>query len=251
MLKVGRRAEAIEHLRMAAYTKGHPNYWKALAFAAAESALECHALKHLLLLTVPHHDHDCWLRYLSLSFAYSDARGMIGVMEKCFSQEMNSSIHEMATEALIYVYGRIGAEDAAQSATIALINGRSPIQEGWRIPFENRFSLQSPELLLEEKRHANEKLVPKKTSAVPSGRIVAFNSQRFGFIEGQDRDTYFFRIDDIVDEALKQELVNGTWRKSGTVEFTPPFLLQGIDITVQRLFCHFSQSKFFCRKYSS
>ena len=130
LLKVGRRAEAIEHLRMAAYTKGHPNYWKALAFAAAESALECHALKHLLLLTVPHHDHDCWLRYLSLSFAYSDARGMIGVMEKCFSQEMNSSIHEMATEALIYVYGRIGAEMPTQSATIALINGRSPIQEG-------------------------------------------------------------------------------------------------------------------------
>ena len=48
---------------------------------------------------------------------------------------------------------------------------------------------------------------------------MSFGNQQFGFIDAQGGETFFFRIDKVVDEELKRTLLDGSWKSSGEVEF--------------------------------
>ncbi|MCL6547198.1 MAG: hypothetical protein K6T61_18465, partial [Bryobacteraceae bacterium] len=78
----------------------------------------------------------------------------------------------------------------------------------------------SPELVQEEERLSAPATRTRKSTAVPSGRISSFGNQRFGFIEAEDGETYFFRLEDVADDGLKQALLGGSWRTRAQVEFT-------------------------------
>lgn len=221
LLKLGHQADAIEHLRTAAFTSRKPDHWYALAYATAGSATECYALRNYLLVKRPDEAWDAWLRYFALAVSHSDATGMVRVLERCFSLEPGSPPREAAGETLVYVYGVIGAPDAAQSATAVLVRGEAFPPEGWRDLLRGILAAPSVELTQEEERATVPSPHPKKTPTVPSGTIASFGTQRFGFIDGDDGETYFFRIDDVVDDSLKQALLEGTWRSHAQVEFTP------------------------------
>ena len=62
-------------------------------------------------------------------------------------------------------------------------------------------------------------LPPEGGDALRHGRIKSFGNQRFGFLDEHGGDTFFFRIDDVTDDALRDALLDGSWKESGEVEF--------------------------------
>lgn len=219
LLKLGRQTEAIEHLRLAALTSRNPDHWHALAYAGAGSAIECYALRSYFLVRRPDEAREAWLRYITVALSYSDGTGMVRVLEPYFSLEQGSPPQEAAAETLIYVLGQIGATDAALSATLALVRGEAFPPDGWRDLIMRALAAPSEELAREQERDAVPSPSSRRTPSVPSGRIVSFGNQRFGFIENTDGEMHFFRIDDIADDHLKQELLDGAWRRHADVEF--------------------------------
>lgn len=223
LLKLGSRPDAIDHFRTAAFASRRPDHWYALAYAATDSALECYALRNYLLMAEAADSWEAWLRYFSLAVTYSDASGIIEILDKCFSEEVVGSVREMAAETLVYICGRIEAIEVAQSTVAAIVSGEMCPPESWREAIRGRLTAPSDELAREEVRFGAISSRPPRAPSVPnipSGRIASFGNGRFGFIEGEDGDTYFFRIDDVVDEGLKEELLDGAWRKGSRVEFS-------------------------------
>ena len=62
-------------------------------------------------------------------------------------------------------------------------------------------------------------LPPEGGDALRHGRIKSFGNQRFGFLDEHGGDTFFFRIDYVTDDALRDALLDGSWKESGDVEF--------------------------------
>lgn len=67
--------------------------------------------------------------------------------------------------------------------------------------------------------HGNTLETSKKDSGVSFGKIVSFGSQHFGFIEDEAGEIFFFRLDDIYEDDLRQALLDGVWRSRANVEF--------------------------------
>jgi tetratricopeptide (TPR) repeat protein len=222
LLKLGQRVEAVEHFRTAASTSRKREHWYALAYATTAPALECYALRNYLLATQTEDAREAWLRYLALAIDHCDLSGLARLLEHGFSQAPGSAMWRMASETLIYLYGRIGEQSAAHRATMALLHGQAFPPEGWRDVLRKVLPEPSPDLVHEEERDAIPAKRPRKptSTSAPSGRIVSFGNQRFGFIDAEDGETYFFRLEDVADDGLRQALLDGSWRNRAQVEFT-------------------------------
>lgn len=218
--RLGHQAEAIEHFRRAASVSRSDRHWYALAHATAGAAVECYALRKCFLARRPAATDDAWLRYFAIALTYSDAKGMIQVLEACFELEPDNASRKVAAETLVFVLGHVGASEAAQAGAASLVRGEVSPVDGWRDLLRKAFSDPSPELVQEEERDTPPARRPTRIQNVPSGKIVSFGAQRFGFIDGDDGETYFFRADDVADDTLKQSLLDGAWRHHGEVEFT-------------------------------
>ena len=117
----------------------------------------------------------------------------------------------------------------------ALMHSSSELLPGWEDAFDDSASL-SAELVTAERRFARPSAAtpdrrsplhsPPRSTDIPSGRIVSFGNQRFGFINAPAGDHYYFRIGDIEDGDLRDALLDGRWRTFGFVEFEllPPIL---------------------------
>jgi tetratricopeptide (TPR) repeat protein len=173
-------------------------------------------------LTVSTDDvHEAWLRYVVLAIDQGDLSGLARLLEMSFSRDRGSALWKVAAETLVYLLAQTGQLDAAQKATIAILRGESFPPEGWRDTLRKMLPEPSPELVQEEERLSAPAKRPRRVAAVPTGRISSFGNQRSGFIEGESGETYFFRLEDVSDEALRQALLDGSWRERPHVEFTP------------------------------
>lgn len=130
LLKLERRAEAVELLRAAAVISGKREHWYALAFAASGSALECLALRNYLLLPSQEELGDAWFRYFAVALDHSDVVGIIQLLDRYLGESASNAARELASESLIYVYGRFGTSDAPDAASAALVGGAPFPPEG-------------------------------------------------------------------------------------------------------------------------
>jgi tetratricopeptide (TPR) repeat protein len=219
LLKLGRTMDAIEHLRVAARVSRNPDHWHALACASVGSAIECYALRNYFLVKTPDEAQEAWLRYITVALSHSDGMGLVRVLETCLSLEVGTPPQEAAVETLIYLLGNISASDAAISATVSLIGKEALSSNAWRDLILRALGTPSEELAREQELDTLPSPSTPIVSTVPRGTIVSFGNQRFGFIEDLGGDTYFFRIDDVADSLLEQELLNGAWRRHADVEF--------------------------------
>lgn len=220
LLKLGERVKAVDHLQAAAVTSKKPEHWYALACSTTAPALECLALRNFLLTTSTEDVREAWLRYLVLAIDHADLSGLARLLEGCFSRDRGSVLWKMAAETLVYLLTKMGEHDAAQRATTALLRDESFPPEGWREILRKILPQPSPELVHEEGSQSAPAKRPRKVTAVPTGRISNFGSQRFGFIDAEDGETYFFRLEDVSDDGLKQALLDGSWHARAQVEFT-------------------------------
>jgi hypothetical protein len=222
LLKLGQRVEAVDHLRFAAVTSKKPEHWYALACSTSVSALECLALRDFLLTSSTDDVGEAWFRYVLLAIDHGDLSGLARVLERGFSRDRGSRLWNLAAETLVYILCETGEHELAQKSVTALLNGSSFPVEGWREILRRILPEPSFELVQEEQRlFAATPQAIRKPSLVPTGRITSFGSQRYGFIEAEDGETYFFRLEDVGDEGLRQALLDGSWRSSPKVEFTP------------------------------
>jgi len=226
LLKLDRKTEAVEHLRFAALSGGSQDHWYALAFSSKRgSGVECLSLRNFFLQASPEDAREAWFRYLAIALDHNDVAGLIRVFEKWFQQQEDNDLHTMLAESLVYAYCCLGEQDTAQEAVSSLINNEPFPPEGWRSILERANKSPSDELIEVEKEFAwlerkqTERDQPKRLPDVPRGSIASFGSQRFGFIDGENGQSFFFRIDDVVDDTLKQSLIDGVWRSSPQVEF--------------------------------
>ena len=229
LLKLDRQLEAKDHLVAAARLSDAPEHWLALAFAAyRETAVECYALRRFLNFIPPHHANEAWFRYLAVTTDHRDLRQLTQIILHWSEQkEVDSNLNKLLSESVIYLLSSYGAESLALEGATNLVYATEEFPQGWQDEFDRRVS-PSEELLTVEREFsrrsaqplpATKPVLPKKETQVPHGRIVSFGNQRFGFIDAQGRETFFFRIDDVVDEELKHALLDGSWKSSGEVEF--------------------------------
>jgi len=220
LLKIGEKDKALEHFHIATnLSRRQPHHWYCLAYAATGTAIECYALRNYLLATQADKVPGAWLRYLRVVADYPDPSGAVRILDRCFSQPTGGPPWEMAAETLIYLFERLGASDIAEESTRDLIREETFPPEGWRDLLSRSMPEADPEIAQEDARYVAPKEPPKSVPDVPCGRIESFGNQRFGFIEAGGGETFFFRIDNVTDEGLKQALLDGAWRSKPEVEF--------------------------------
>src|SRR5208283_2268700 len=151
--------------------------------ASLGSAGECYALRNFFLAKRPDEALEAWLRYVAVALSHSDGAGIVRVLEPCFLLETGTPTHGTAAETLIYMLGKIGATDAALSATTALVRNEWSPPAGWRDLIVRALGTPSEELAREQQRDAVPAPPTQRAPTVPSGRIVSFGNQRFGFIQ--------------------------------------------------------------------
>lgn len=237
LVKIGQKTEAVDHLRIAATASNRSEHWYMLAYATTTPAVECYALRNYLLSTQTPDVREAWYRYLGLAIDKGDSSGLTRVLERGFSQPEDGHMRQLAGDSLIYVYSRLGEQANARQATTALLQRQPFPPDGWRDVLSKVFPAPSTDLEREEARDSipvppDEEPIspPTPTLALPakkpisasaqSGRITSFGSQKFGFIDAEDGETYFFRLEDVADEALGQALLESSWRSRAQVEFT-------------------------------
>jgi len=219
LLKLDKQTDAISYLRTSAVLSKDPNHWLTLACAGIGSATECYALRSYFLSKRPEEARDAWLRYIAIAIDHSDGTGIVEALKPCFAPPSGTPPSEAAAETLVYILGRIGAAEAASSATVALVRHQGFPPEGWADPITRALAQPSEALAREHELYSVPAPAPAAPAGVPIGRLVSFGNQRFGFIEDARGETLFFRIDDVADEGLQRELLYGTWRMHAEVEF--------------------------------
>ena len=228
LLKLDRRPEALDHLS-AAVTSDEPAHWLTLAAAVGkDTAVECYALRRHFLRTPPVPDEDPWPRYIAVAMEHHDLRQTVRIIRHWYGRaEADAVLRRVLCESAIYLLSQLKTEALALRAT-ALMQTSSEFLPGWEDAFDNSASL-SAELVAAERRFARPAAVmsdgrppshsPARSTDFPSGRIVSFGNQRFGFIIAPAGDHYYFRIDNIEDKDLRDALLDGRWRTLGSVEF--------------------------------
>ena len=229
LLKLNRGSEALDHLSAAAIMSDEPAHWLALAAAAGEgTAVECYALRRHFLQTPPVPDDDPWPRYIALAMEHHDLRQAARIIRHWHGRaEADAALRRVLCESVIYLLSHLETEALALRAT-ALMQTSSELLPGWEDEFDGSASL-SAELVAAERRFARPPAAtrdrsslprsPARSTDIPSGRIVSFGNQRFGFINAPAGDNFYFRIGDIEDRDLRDALLDGRWRTLGSVEF--------------------------------
>ena len=229
LLKLNRQLEAKDHLVAAATLSDTPEHWLALAFSAdTETAVECYALRRFLSLVPPHHANEAWFRYLAVATDHRDLRQLAQIILYWSEKDKaDSNLNKLLSESVIYMLLSSGTRSIALEAVASLVHVAEELPQGWQDEFNRRASPSDALLAVESEfsrrsvrtSPATQPVLPKGKERVPYGRIASFGNQRFGFIDSDGGETYFFRIDDVVDEELKHVLLDGKWRMSGEVEF--------------------------------
>ncbi len=229
LLKLDRRSEALDRLSTAALRSDEPAHWLALAAAAGEDTpVECYALRRHFLRAPPAPDSELWPRYLAVAMKHHDLRQTARIIRHWHGRaEDDAALRRALCESVIYLLSHLEAEALVLRAT-ALMQASSELPPGWEDAFDDSAS-PSVELVAAERRfdqppaQISDKGAPAHSPAgspdVPSGRIVSFGNQRFGFINTLTGDYYYFRIGDIEDGDLRDVLLDGRWRALGPVEF--------------------------------
>ena len=252
LLKLDRRAEAIDHLTAAALSEA-PAHWLALASAADDTATECYALRRYFGLTAPTKAKDAWFRYLAAANPV-DLTGAGLIIDRWSSARPgeDGDLDHMLSESLVHLLLSSGSPSLARQAAANLVHDGGRLPTGWQDALD-RATAPSEELRAAERRLARPS-TPTGSPARPGGshnpsparadapvtadqiqslqrrfqhggedvrrgRITSFGNQRFGFIQDDAGETFFFRIDGVIDEGLEDALLAGQRRTAGEVEF--------------------------------
>ena len=257
LLKLDRWSEAMDHLSAAAALSEAPDHWLALASAAADdTATECYALRKYFGTTAPTDAKEAWFRYLAVANPI-DLTGAGRVIDRWSSAGLGKEddTDHLLSESLVHLLLSSGSPSLAQQAAANLVHDSGRLPAGWQDALDHA-TAPSDELRAAERRlarpstptgsaaHAAQPDRPHGTDTanavapptpdqihalqqrfrhggegVRHGRIKSFGNQRFGFIQIDAGDTVFFRLQDVTDDGLRDELLDGQWRLSGEVEF--------------------------------
>ena len=229
LLKTDRQSEARDHLKDAAKLSDQPDHWLALASAAVDgTALECYALRRYFSLEHPWNAQEEWYRYLAVAIDHGDWRGVTKVIQDCFqSQRMNGEQRTLLSESITYL-SSLGKESQVPLLTAKLARASGELPPTWIDEFNHRSS-PSDDLLAVEREFSRPLISPALSPPPPlglpvggdvsHGSITSFGNQRFGFISAPGDRQFFFRIDDVADDGLRQVLLDGTWKNLADVEF--------------------------------
>ena len=254
LLKLSRQSEAVEHLAAAAALSEAPDHWLALAAATADdTATECYALRRYFGLTAPTDAKEAWFRYLAAANPI-DLTGACQLIDRWSSEASGETADpdHLLSESLVHLLLSSGSRELAQQAAANLVHDSARLPERWKEALDEA-TAPSDELRATERRLARpptptrsppRPVRPPDTSSenavtpptpdqiqalhrrfrhgredVRHGRIKSFGNQRFGFIQVDAGPTVFFRLQDVSDEGLRDELLDGQWSLSGEVEF--------------------------------
>lgn len=253
LLKLNRQSDALVHLSAAAALSRAPEHWLALAAAVPENtALQCYALRRRFSLTQPVPNEDAWFRYLGVAAEHRDLHESVQIIRHWHGQAATEpEIRRFLSESAVYLLSELEA-NAEVMRSAALMNTAGDLPSAWDRHFTNS-APPSDALVAVERQFVDETAqhaamttavgVPEtpmesptgprwhrepritvreltaKSSVSSRGHLASFGNQRFGFIEAESGGTYYFRIDDVADERLRDALHDGTWRVLDTVEF--------------------------------
>lgn len=230
LIKLDRYPEARKHLGIAATLSNQPTHWLTLASAAQEDfALECYALRKYFSLVSPLETDEAWYRYLSVGNPI-DLKGIAQTINTWYTRpNSDSKLKQLLSDSLIYLLLLLKSKPLATQVASSILKSAKQLPSGWESVLENA-APKSEALLTTEKHFAQEeknlmqtnsvKLVnASRNEHVPHGRIVFFSNQQFGFIDAYGGETFYFRIDSVIDEVLQHALLDGSWRVLPEVEF--------------------------------
>ena len=222
LLLLNRQAEAKDHLAFAAALADRPEDWLALASAAEDTALVCYALRRYFRLAPPWNSLDAWYCYLAVAIDHHDLREVTQIIDD-WLQRKGENPHQLLFESLLYLLSSSGSESMARQVTASLVHETGELPIGWKESFDS--ARPSDELLdVERDLSRTPGVIPSQEPAKDGestlyGRVTSFGNQLFGFITANEDRAFFFRIDDVPDDTLRQALLDGSWRTIGEVEF--------------------------------
>ena len=222
LLTLNRQAEAKDDLAFAAALADRPKDWLALASAAEDTALVCYALRRYFHLAPPWNSPDAWYRYLAVAINHHDLREVAQIIYD-WLQRKGENPHQLLFESLLYLLSSSGSESMARQVTACLVHDTGELPIGWKESYDS--ARPSDELLdVERDLSRTPVLIPSQEPAKDGdstlyGRVSSFGNQLFGFITANEDQAFFFRIDDVPDDTLRQALLDGSWRTIGEVEF--------------------------------
>lgn len=228
LIKMNQHQNAIEHLAVAATISDDTNHWLALAAAANEDpSIECYALRKFFSTQSPESATEEWYRYLSVANPI-DLRGLTEIISTWIAKSgTKPDLTTLLAESLIYLFLLHESTDLAAQVGIHVVQPTGEFPPKWRSELE-QFSQPSEDLAAVERRFAQSTPAPSKTpqpqiihvdESITRGHIALFGTQRFGFIESDEGQTYYFRVDFVIDDGLASALLDGSWRTVPEVEF--------------------------------
>ena len=228
LLKMNQCSKAIEHLAAAATFSDDTKRWLALASAAKESpSIECYALRRYFCIQSPVNATEAWYRYLSVANPI-DLNGVTHIIDTWIAKSSTSSaLTTLLSESLIYLLIICDSQHLARQVATELAQNTGKLPPTWRPELES-LSRPSDDLVAIERRFERSPPVDTKSSQSPEatkskainhGHIVVFGNQRFGFIDSNEGQTFYFRVDAVIDNTLQNALIDGSWRTFAEVQF--------------------------------
>lgn len=228
LIKMNQCPNAIEHLAVAATISDDTNHWLALAAAAKEDpSIECYALRKYFSTQSPESATEAWYRYLSVANPI-DLSGLTEIIETWIATSgTKPNLPVLLSESLIYLFLMYQSIDLATKVASHVAQRTGKLPPEWRPELE-RLSQPSEDLVKVERRFsqstpAQSRSIPPRIAhqneSISRGHIALFGTQRFGFIESDEGQTYYFRVDFVIDDDLASALLDGSWRSVPEVEF--------------------------------
>lgn len=228
LIKMNQRSNAIEHLAVAATISDDTNHWLALAAAAKEDpSIECYALRKYFYTQSPESATEAWYRYLSVANPI-DLSGLTEIIETWIATSgTKPDLAVLLSESLIYLFLLYQSIELATNVASHVAQRTGKLPPEWR-PKLDQFSEPSEDLAKVERRFAQSPPASRKSiqpqiahtdESIARGHIALFGTQRFGFIESDEGQTYYFRVDFVIDDGLASALLDGSWRTVPEVEF--------------------------------
>ena len=225
LLKVRHTSEASEYFWKATTISKIPKYWYALTYTApSESTMKYFALKNYLLTTQSVDVVNVWFYYLNLVLKRSDLDGLRDMIDFWIKCALDLPVKRLFFETIAYVLMKFGQQNGAFKITAGLVSETEiNIVENWKefwpksnikppselYELEQRFLEESQSIKTLENDNKNRSLIINSKIITWQGKINKFFlDKNFGFIMSDNRQSYFFHLNNVIDDELKQALLN-------------------------------------------
>ncbi len=210
----GNRQDALKAYREIAIRSQNETDWYNLAVVGQEvenEELACYSLSRVFHKSPAIEEQDAWYLYVHLLLKFDSHRDLGQICQtkhRKISQDENS----LLLETVVYLLKMAGEKEAAREALRkSITDDVSAPDLAETLSALDRQPTESYQSVAKEiSRLMDEQAATKdKEDQLPQGHIYSYTSyRRSGFIRDQKGTAYFFRLSEIDDSALRNEVVS-------------------------------------------